>query len=731
MANQAGWLMLRTWQVLAALVLLFGCAIGGILWHMANLQTELVQGIALRHARLYSEALSEFRTLYTSEVVLTAQRHGIPVTHDYAGKDAIPLPATLSMLLGQRIGERASGANSRLYSPYPFPWRRADSTHQDAFEREAWEFLNQYPDQAYTRFEPVGGRMSLRYATADVMRPACVACHNTHPDSPRRGWKVGDVRGVLEISLPIDAAMTETRSDLRRTFLLLMAMALVAAAAISFVIGQMRRGAERLQKHVDERTAELQKEVAVRRRAEHLAEAANRAKSVFLANMSHEIRTPLNSVLGFAQILRRDAGLGEIQQQMVQHIEKAGSHLLDLINDILDISKIEAGAMPVHGADFDLSEMLEGMSMMFATRCKEKGLSWLLDYPLGPRVLVHGDVGKLRQILINLLGNAVKFTNRGMVQLRVHRQGERYGFEIQDSGPGIPPAEQARIFEPFHQSLAVETAGGTGLGLTIARRHVELLGGELALESEPGRGTLFRFSLVLPQAMREVAPAVPDLRRVRHLVPGCRVRALVVDDVAENREVLSHMLRDIGVEVREAKDGFRALELLGEQVPDIVFMDIRMPRMNGLEAMQRMRQALPEHYLPYIAISASSLRHEIDNCLAAGFDYYIAKPFRFDEIFDCLAKYLGVRFDYEAEPASLGGVGEAGVDFSRARVPESLRQRLVAAAEREQLAELKTLLTELSHGDAACMRLAEHLSERLVRRELDAILDLLRGLPRE
>ena len=313
------------------------------------------------------------------------------------------------------------------------------------------------------------------------------------------------------------------------------------------------------------------------------AEAANHAKSLFLANMSHEIRTPMNAILGYAQLLRRSPDLAPDHQHAMQTIQQSGDHLLNLINDVLDISKIEAGRMELSPSDFDLQALLETLGVMFELQCQEKGLEWRLEGVGDESLPVHGDEDKLRQVLINLLGNAVKFTQTGRVVLRFMPQPEdQYRFEVVDTGLGLAPEDQETLFQAFQQGAAGSQQGGTGLGLTIVQRQLQLMGAALEVDSALGHGACFGFTVCLPAAQGELpTEAQGAWSKVRHLADGYAVRALGVDDVAENRDVLRGMLAEIGAEVEIAENGQQALERLETSGPDIVFLDIRMPVMGG------------------------------------------------------------------------------------------------------------------------------------------------------
>jgi signal transduction histidine kinase/CheY-like chemotaxis protein len=509
--------------------------------------------------------------------------------------------------------------------------------------------------------------------------------------------------------------------------------------------------------------------------AKDAAEAANQAKSAFLANLSHEIRTPMNAILGYAQILQRSPDLSPKHRTAVETIEKSGTHLLALINDVLDLSKIEAGRMELQMSDFDLNALIYDLSAMFDVRCEQKKLRWLAEiwHPPGVlweraaapvsadeasagtpkpapahappdperdlaalRIMVHGDPGKLRQALINLLSNALKFTEAGEVVLRVtlpptgQEAGPgtpQYLFEVTDTGIGIPQETQRELFQPFRQGASGVQAGGTGLGLVIAKRQIALMGGDLRLESTPGVGSRFFFSL--PLASPKGTEAEPTgKRQVRHLVPGHRIGVLVVDDVVENREVLSRLLTEIGCRVSTADSGLHALEQLRRELPDLIFMDIRMPGMDGLEAAGRILAEFGRDRLKIVALSASVLAHEQQKYLASGFDDFVAKPFRLEVICECMARLLPVRFDYEIVPERKRGPS-APQDFYKLKMPQPLRQRLRAAAEVYSTTELKRCLSEVSRLGPDGQRLAAIILELVHSYDMDAILRILEETP--
>ena len=419
-----------------------------------------------------------------------------------------------------------------------------------------------------------------------------------------------------------------------------------------------------LEATVQERTSQLAEKVEQLHDSEQRALAASRAKSAFLANMSHELRTPLNGVLGFAQLLSRRKERDAEDREGLGIIMKSGEHLLSLINDVLSLSKIEAGRVTLLREPFDLETLVHDVENVLRFRAEEKHLQLTCTIAGAPRAVI-GDESKLRQILINLVGNAVKFTERGTVTLRASWANGRATFGVEDTGPGIAFEEQSRLFEPFVQTESGHrTKEGTGLGLALSRDLARLMDGDITVESTPGTGSRFRVEVSLPLAAEDALIIEKDRRRVASLAPGQEsVRILVVDDTPLNRTVLTRLLATVGFEVRDAGSGEAALAIWEQWQPHLIWMDKRMHGMDGLEVTRRIRareKAEGRKRVPILALSASALEHERGEILDAGCDDFVPKPYRESTIFTKIREHLGVRYIYDDEaPPKLAAAGRS------------------------------------------------------------------------
>jgi PAS domain S-box-containing protein len=464
------------------------------------------------------------------------------------------------------------------------------------------------------------------------------------------------------------------------------------------------------------------------RRAKEAAEAASRAKSDFLANMSHELRTPLNGVLGYAQLLQRDRGMSATQREALQAIAKCGSQLLELINDVLDLSKIEAGRLEIEEASTDLRRLIADVEAVVAEGAARKGLQ-LSTFVGGdvPRLVVL-DGRRLRQVLLNLLGNAVKFTRSGDVHLTVSRDGAALYLEVADTGPGIEPDAVTEIFAAFAQTKAGAAAGGTGLGLAICDRLITRMGGELKVESVLGSGSRFWFDLPLIETQLAARPEYTELDSMAppldaRLAPGQTFTALVVDDSTANRHILASLLESAGVRVVTAAGGVEAIERARTARPQIIFMDLKMDDLDGLEVTRRLARDPETAATPVIAVTASALGNIRQTAREAGCADYLSKPVRAQSLFAMLQIHLGARFVSDSEAPAASDVPVTGVVRTA-----GIRTRLRAAIALGDVSDIQDLARHLMQGGAPEAALGERINRLMTHFDFDGLNALVESL---
>jgi PAS domain S-box-containing protein len=499
----------------------------------------------------------------------------------------------------------------------------------------------------------------------------------------------------------------------------------------------------------DDITDRKRVEVALRE-AKTAAESANRTKSKFLANMSHELRTPLNIILGFTQLLLRGRLLTAQQQEYLDTILRSGEHLLGLINDVLEMSKIEAGRASFNETSFDLYRQFNTLNEMWKPKATAKGLQLTVERQADVPQYISTDESKLRQVLMNLLSNAIKFTEAGRVSLRVRKSEVRIRghkgpknsahsslsplsylcFEVEDTGAGIAPDELKILFNAFSQTeTGRKSQKGTGLGLAISREFVQLMGGDLTLETQVGQGTVFRFDIPLVVAAAvEGSPPQPHQRAIGLAPDQPRYRLLVVEDCNDNRQLLVNLLESIGFEVQQAANGQEAIALWESFAPHLIWMDLRMPVMDGYEATRQIKSQLRSQKTVIIALTASAFEEECKTAIAAGCDDFIRKPFREEEIFEKMAQYLGVRYRYEplVLPAKSN---ETQSDTLTAlvlleKMPAEWREQLHQAATQVDAEQIVLLAHQIPSEHAT---LAISINDLVNRYRFDRIVELTRS----
>ena len=442
-----------------------------------------------------------------------------------------------------------------------------------------------------------------------------------------------------------------------------------------------------------------------------VAETASQAKSVFLANMSHELRTPLNAILGFTDILLKNGERDPERKQYLKIVHKSGQFLLSLIDDVLNLSRVEAGKMALEPQTVQLHSLILDVVDLVRERAAGKGLTLETQWENNDGPIICVDAGKLKQIILNLLSNAIKYTDRGGITLRVGLKEEWLNIEVEDTGKGIAPADRERIFEPFVQTGSASSNTGTGLGLSIVRQYARLMGGDVTVHSQVGKGSVFRVSIPYePGSQSEQAnDSTNHKERIIGLAPGQKsFRILIVDDRKEARLLLRKLIEDLKLPVMEAENGLEAVEIFKKWRPHLIWMDQRMPVMSGEEATRKIRELPGGRDVYIIALTASFQREKRQQLLEAGMDELVAKPYHLNEIYAVMERYLGLRYLRERNR-------ESGADSDGKITSDALRTRL-AELEPERLDELYDAAVLLNRDEMArALKRIEPLDPELVK----------------
>ena len=512
--------------------------------------------------------------------------------------------------------------------------------------------------------------------------------------------------------------------------------------------GSLMDAVENLERRIAERTdyidtinKNLQMEIQEHQKSEAMleiaraeAERANNARTNFFSGMSHEIRTPLNAILGYSQILIRDKSLSGESRREIETINASGEHLLSLINQVLEMSKIEAGKAEASIAPCSVPAILRDLKNMFAMSAAQKGLEFSVDIPANVPPFILTDEAKLKQILINLIGNAIKFTETGSVKVEVAviaDASDRLAFKVSDTGGGIAAEDIQKIFRPFEQTGAGRAKGGTGLGLPISQKYCRLLGGELEIKSAPGEGTSFAFSIDAPPCAAGSA-TVESESRIDGILKGIAPRVLIVDDRETNRDILMKLLEPLGFPTAQAANGTEALEMIESWNPAIILLDLVMPGISGKDLIRIIRADPAKDRIKIIVVTASVLDNESENVLKIGADAFIRKPFREKVVLEAIGKLAGLEYRYaDADEApGRGHDEEAALAARLAALPRALSSTLSDSIRAGDLEEVKALADSIIKVDAALARGIRKMAENFqIKRLMDMANSISQGSP--
>ncbi len=457
-----------------------------------------------------------------------------------------------------------------------------------------------------------------------------------------------------------------------------------------------------------------------------VAEHANRAKSTFLANMSHEIRTPMNAILGFAQLMLKDPAMSEKQAERLNIINRSGEHLLSLINDILEISKIEAGSVSLNNKTFDLHYFLQDIQNMFRTQTDAKNIRLIFEEDDDLLQFIETDEGKLRQIFFNLLSNAVKFTNEGGIAVRAKTElidGEYYFIsEVEDTGEGISEEEMHKLFEVFQQTESGIQGGGTGLGLALSQQLSNLLGGDITTKSVLGHGSCFKVYIKIKEGHEDNMISKTSTRNILKVISdGTPKKILIVDDIMENRLYLSDLLIPIGFLVQEATNGQDAIKKFNSWHPDLIFMDMKMPIMNGYDAAREIKQHHSGQSTKIVMSTATAFGEDIRELEAYGIEGYIRKPFKVNEICDLISELLDVEYIFDDEVEIKHALNDQEKEIAIKLIPNELLKEMHEATVN---AQLDLLIELIDKADDISSDSAKWLKDSASNFKYDILMEL-------
>jgi signal transduction histidine kinase/ActR/RegA family two-component response regulator len=638
----------RSITLLGATLALFVLGFALLAINLISLESQLVESIALNDAKSYTGALTEFRTLYTAEVVERVRAHGIDVTHDYREREAtIPLPATLSILLGNRLDEETE-TTVRLYSDYPFPRRATDGGVRDDFEQQALIALNAHPEVPYYRFENQGEGIVLRYAIADRMRAGCVDCHNSHPQSPKTDWKEGDVRGVLSIVKPLAVSTMGVRHSLRISVAIMLGLGIIAIIVLGIASVRHRRDAllaVNLAEQTKQTNLALARQIQERDRVEsermQLEKQIHQMQKLeqiglLAGGIAHDFNNLLQSLLGSVELAMAKIPENKDALKDLKYSIDVASRASDLTNQLL----IYAGRAPIIKHPLNISNLIDDMRTLLKTVTRGTSIIELeLDFQ---STIIEADPTQIRQIVLNLVTNSVdanmdtdghilvrtRLQTLGAADLKTmisdekHREPGKYVvLEVQDNGTGIKPDLLPVIFEPFFSTKQA----GRGLGLALIHGIVINHGGVLQLETTVNEGSIFR--LYLPQSTQQVVPLKST--SIAQTPVSSSLSVLVVDDEEGIRNTVEDYLRLRGFEATSVESGETAIAAVqGATTPfDVIILDMRMPGLSGLETYFSIRQL--DQKVRFILVSGDLPGSDVQAVILKGTVDFLPKPFTF------------------------------------------------------------------------------------------------------